>query len=368
MSFNVTFFTDTYHPTINGVTYTIDRWAKRWNRSFGSTQIVYPKHPEYTPSDHEFPVPSVGFPWYESYRIGAPLIPRGLHDPDIVHLHSLYTVGIGGGLLSKLTGTPLVATYHTPINEYSDYLISNDTVSKGFTTLLRLQERFALGLVDHVITPSEHTKDYLDDVIGTGTPVDVISNGVDTETFRPEGRNAFRDRYNLSGTIIGYTGRQGFEKQLEKIIYAAEEMQYDVTVVFGGDGPAREQLEAIASEADVSVEFLGFLPRNQLPEFYSALDVFAFPSPIETEGIVAMESMSCGTPVVGINSGALTETIHHGDTGYLYEPHAITEFADYLDLAVEQYPTLREECLNLRAEFDIDASLRKVTEIYEQLT
>ncbi len=69
----------------------------------------------------------------------------------------------------------------------------------------------------------------------------------------------------------------------------------------------------------MDVRFLGFLERDELAAFYSALDVFAFPSPVETQGLVALEANACGTPVVGANAGALSNTIVAGETGYHFE-------------------------------------------------
>jgi len=95
--------------------------------------------------------------------------------------------------------------------------------------------------------------------------------------------------------------------------------ELDVGVVLAGDGPARADLQARAADRE-NVRFLGFLDREELATFYSTLDVFAFPSPVETQGLVALESIACGTPVVAVDSGALSESIDDGTSGYHYQP------------------------------------------------
>jgi len=363
----VAVFTDTYHATINGAASTVSSWANHWNRSHGTMQVVYPRHPDYTPAAHEYPVPSVPFPMYESYRMGVPWVPGPVRDADVVHLHSLYSVGIGGGIFATLSDRPLVATYHTPINEYTDYVIESGTGSGLLARALRVYERFMLNRVDRVIAPSAHTERYLREVIGTTTSISVISNGIDTALFHPGDGEAFRDRYDLSGPVIGYTGRHGYEKHLEDILQVAERLDDSVTIVFGGDGPAREELETAASQTDAEIRFLGFLPREQLPGFYAALDAFAFPSPVETEGIVAMESIACGTPVVGVEAGALQETIAHGQTGYLYDPGGLDQFARYLARAIENSQALRAQCLEARPALSVTHSIERIEELYRDL-
>lgn len=367
MTLSVASFTDTYHATINGVTYTLDNWAEKWNSNFGSMKIVYPSHPDYTPKPHEFPAFSVPFPQYESYRASLPWIPREVWDPDIVHIHSFFTLGASGIALAKATDSPLVATYHTPINEYSEYIFSWPPAANGLSTILRQQEKLLLKLVDLIIVPSEDARSYLNQTIVTQTPIEVISNGVNTDLFSPRDGVQFREQHNLTGPLVGYTGRHGHEKELQSLLLAAEKLDIDVTVVIAGDGPAREELESLAEDISIEVKFLGFLPREELPKFYSAIDVFGFPSPIETEGIVAMEAIACGTPVVATDTGALSQTVTPGETGYLYSHGSVDEFESYLTQVLESPSRLREGCLSNRDKFSIKESLRKVERQYKNL-
>lgn len=366
MQVQVAVFTDTYLPTVNGVTYTINTWAENWNGEYGRMDVVYPGTDEYQPASYEHPVPSLPFPFYEGYRMSVPWVPSAVRTADVVHVHSLAALGLAGDLLGKTNSLPVVASYHTPLNEYTEYLVGETRLAAPARSLIRLQERIALGLVDHVVVPSDDTRTYLQEVLGTNTPISVISNGVDVSFFTrvpdPQFEWAAEAR-----PVIGYTGRHGHEKRLELILQAAARMEGSPKVVLAGDGPARDELESLAAGLDVDVEFLGFLPRDRLPAFYSSLDVFAFPSPIETEGLVAMEAIACGTPVVGADAGAIPETVRKGQSGYLFPPGDTQTFADQLDRALENRRSLSDGAFAMRDQLSLDTTLADLESLYTGL-
>jgi glycosyltransferase involved in cell wall biosynthesis len=166
---------------------------------------------------------------------------------------------------------------------------------------------------------------------------------------------------------VGYTGRHGYEKQLHCIVEAVDGMDRDVTLVFGGDGPARADLEATAAEADVDVRFLGFLDRDLLPGFYATLDVFAFPSPVETQGLVALEANASGTPVAGVDAGALADTIDDGENGYKAPAGDVEAFRAAIARTLEERHQLCESCLARREETSADAAVDKLQSVYDDV-
>ncbi|WP_435077076.1 glycosyltransferase [Halococcus sp. AFM35] len=361
---HVAAFTDTYLPTVNGVTYTIRTWRKRWQNRGGRMDVVYPGADAHDPAPGEHPVRSLPFPFYENFHIGAPSVPSAVEDADIVHAHTPFGVGLGGLRLARDIDRPLVASYHTPTSEYAGYLAEGwllDAVARAGNAY----ERWFLGRTDHVIAPSETARAALERR-GVG-PVSVVPNGVDTDRFVPTDATEFRARHDLpaegTGPLVGYTGRHGFEKRLTDLVAAADGM--DATFVLGGDGPARKTLQEEAAERDADVRFLGFLDREELGEFYSALDVFAFPSPVETQGLVALEAMACGTPVVGVNSGALTETIDDGKTGYHYEPGDIAGFRDALGRSLAERDGLSSTCRSRREAMSVEHSVDALAAVYD---
>jgi len=101
--------------------------------------VVYPHADGHAPGPHEHPVRSVAFPWYQGYRLGAPKIPDALGEVDVVHAHTPYALGLGAMRLARRADAPLVASYHTPTDEYADYLAPGPRTASG---LGRISRRF----------------------------------------------------------------------------------------------------------------------------------------------------------------------------------------------------------------------------------
>lgn len=362
MAPHVAAFTDTYLPTVNGVTYTIRAWRECWHARGERMDVVYPRAAEYDPEIGEYPVFSLPFPFYDDFRVGPPSIPDAVENADIIHAHTPFGVGLGGLRAARKSDAPLVASYHTPTAEYAGYLAEGwlrDAVAHAGNAY----ERWFLGRADHVVAPSAVARDELE---SRGiSPVSVVPNGVDTDRFAPTDPADFRARYDLptDRPLVGYTGRHGFEKHLSEFVRAADGM--DVTVVLGGDGPARKTLEETVTDLDADVRFLGFLAREELPAFYSALDIFGFPSPVETQGLVALEAMACGTPVVGVDSGALTETIDDSETGYHYEEGNIRGFRAALRRALSECDRLSANCLEARESMGVAHAVEALSSVYD---
>ena len=362
----VAVFTDTYLPTVNGVTYTVNTWRDSWADRGGRMPVVYPADGEYEPGDAEYPVPSVPFPFYQGFRFGWPEIPDPVADadPDVVHTHTPFTLGLAARRLAADRGVPLVASYHTPAREYASYI--SDAFAGGLRRAADRYERWFFGAADAVVVP---TATAAEQVRAGGTDVHVVSNGVDTDRFGPaddEAVAAFRRRYDLpDGPLVGYTGRHGYEKRIGDLLSAT--VGVDAGVVVAGDGPARPELQRRAAARD-DVVFLGFLDREELPTFYSALDAFAFPSPVETQGLVALEAIACGTPVVAVDGGALSETVTDGETGYHYRPGDLEGFRATLRRTLAESAALSVQCLERRDSLGVGRSIERLRAVYESVT
>ena len=362
-------FTDTYLPTVNGVTYTIRTWRERWRDRGGRMDVVYPGAADYVPDAGERPVTSFGFPFYAGYRYALPAVPQAVRDVDVVHVHTPFTLGLAGLRLARAEDLPLVASYHTPTGEYSDYLAPRP-VSSLVRGVSEYWERTFFDRADVVLVPSDVTRAHVTERVGLSARVETLPNGVDVDRFRPVETAGFRARHGLDALdsdrpLVGYTGRHGHEKRLETILEAAADLE--ATVVMAGDGPARPALERLADERDVDTRFLGFLERDELPAFYASLDVFAFPSPVETQGIVALEAMACGTPVVAAAAGALTETVEDGVTGFHFDPGDVEGFRDAIRRALAEGDRLREACLDRRETTSVSHAVDRLAEVYASL-
>ena len=370
---SVAAFTDTYLPTVNGVTYTVSTWRDRWLDRGGRMDVVFPEAPSYDPDRGagEHPTRSFGFPFYEGFRFGLPGVPDSVRrpEPEVVHAHTPFGLGLSALYLARRIDAPLVASYHTPTAEYADYL-ARGPVASVVEGSARRYERWFMNRADVVVAPSEPAREHLRE-IGVDSPVRIVPNGVDAAFFSPAGDDAvaaFRERHDLpDGPLVGYTGRHGFEKELEAIPPAVAAAETDATLVFGGEGPAREAVAAAADDHGVDTRFLGFLDREELPTFYSALDAFLFPSPVETQGLVALEATACGTPVVGVDAGALADTVDDGHNGLHFPPGDTAAFADAVDRALANRERLRRNCLDDRSVASADHAVDVLADVYDDV-
>ena len=402
-------FTDTYLPTVNGVTYAVRAWRDEYHDRDGRMHVVYPDG-DRPPERAEHPVESVPFPFYDGFRVGVPDVPPAVRATDVVHAHTPFTLGLSGLAHARREGVPFVASYHTPTREYADYVDPAalvETAAPGpldeFDPAGTLSDLDPTGVVDDlggsdapgvdlpfdpadaalggaadqyervfyeradaVVVPSETARGRLPTGVSPERVV-VIGNGVDLDHFRPVDPTGFVERHDLpDGPLVGYTGRHGHEKDLDVLVDAAAHL--DATVVLGGDGPARDHLAKRASEVDGDVRFLGFLDRQELPALYAALSAFVLPSPVETQGLVALEANACGTPAVGADAGALVDTVDAGETGYRFDPGDPAALATAVRRVLAERDHLRDRCLGRRGETGVGRAVDRLLALYRTLT
>ncbi|PKP59870.1 MAG: hypothetical protein CVT88_04395 [Candidatus Altiarchaeales archaeon HGW-Altiarchaeales-1] len=333
------FFTDTYFPQVNGVTYTIDLWKNELAKIYGRENIFvfYPKS-EYKGSSNEISLPSIKFPLYEGYKISLPSAKLLNLNLDIVHIHGLYSSAVFGISAAKQL-----------------------KISGILQKSLMKWEKFVLKSCDLITVPSNVIAEYLKEQ-GIEN-VKVISNGIDINLFKEnvERRNFQK---NKNERCIGYCGRIGLEKHLEDLIYLAK--NFDGEILIAGEGPAKKYYEKLANKTSNNIKFLGKIPHEELPKFYSELDFLIFPSVVETQGLVALESMACGTPVIGADALALKETIIDGKTGYLYKPGDIDELKIKLEIAYKNREILAGNCVEGAKKHSVENTVKELRKIYEE--
>ena len=362
---SVASFSDTYLPTLNGVTYTLATWKKWWDIRGGEMHVIYPKS-KYDPQQKEWPVSSIPFPFYPGYRLAFPFNPAPPKNMDVVHTHTPFSLGLAGQRMAKKYNLPLVASYHTPLSKYVGYISASPLISRSLSKTSNHWESRFLNRADLILVHSENALKDLRE-IGVTSPITLLKNGIDTSLFKPVNAESFLTDHGLNSdqTIIGYTGRHGYEKNIHELIQLASSI--DATILIGGDGPDRKNLESQANKFDANVLFLGRLPREDLPAFYSALDLFIFPSPVETQGIVALESIACGTPVVAANQGALLETVIEGVTGTHYQSGSPSSLIEKTLDSLSNRKNLCKNCISHRDSISIDATIDQLSQLYQSL-
>jgi glycosyltransferase involved in cell wall biosynthesis len=286
------FFSDSYFPGIDGVTYTLESWKERLEERGHEVYIIYPESDDYEPREREIPVRSVPNPFYPGYNIP---LPSSLDFPelDIVHCHTPTPLGWAGKLYSITNNVPTVYTHHTPIEQYFDQNMPDRIAGVLGKLYVPLEERF-LSSFDKVITNTEEGRRDIETV--------KLDAGVDMRFFQPV-------KTEEEETVIGYSGRASSEKNLDKVIEMSKKIETKLIIV--GEGPAREKVEADAPE---NVKFRDFMDREKLPEYYSRLDVFVTASTGDTLGLSPLEANACGTPVVAPHTHPFDKTV--GGMGY----------------------------------------------------
>jgi len=261
---------------------------------------------------------------------------------DLIHSH-YWLSAAAGDVLRNRWGVPHLAMFHTLAE-----VKLRARVSEREPEQRREAERRLVHLVDRIVVATEHERRLLRQLYRVPeTKVSVIPLGVDRDRFQPRPRAAgtvaaVRQRLSLAAEerLVLAVGRLEPLKGFDILIRALGEMTQRGQVrlaIVGGDERAeaeRHRLAAVASELGVTdrVSLAGSIPHEQLAGWYNAADVVAVPSFYESFGLVAVEALASGVPVVASRVGGLTSTVRDGRTGYLVPWRCPGPFAEKLDL------------------------------------
>jgi D-inositol-3-phosphate glycosyltransferase len=240
-------------------------------------------------------------------------------------------------------------------------------------------ERSVVAGADRVICATEGEARMLTDLYRARRElISVIPCGVDTEHFRPLDKTQSRRRLGLEADepVVLFIGRIEPLKGIDVLLQAASHIEgrFRVLVVGGDekDGRRKRELMRLARELGVAerVSFREAAAHDELPYYYSAADVCAVPSYYESFGLVAVEAMACGTPVVASRVGGLKETVQDGRTGYLVPWRCPEPFAERLDLLLTNEPLRRSLGREARARaegFQWASVAEQVEDVYHEL-
>jgi len=264
-------------------------------------------------------VPAMPLPLYPELKLALPrpAVSEAIDEfqPDLIHVVNPAVLGLGGIWLAKSKDIPLVASYHTHLPKYLEHYGLGMLEPLLWEMLKAAHNQALLNLC----TSTAMVQELSDKGI---QHTDLWQRGVDTELFRPELRNpTMRERllggHEDRGGILLYVGRLSAEKQIERIRPVLEALP-DARLALVGDGPHRQQLEKHFD--GTATTFVGYLAGDELASAYASGDAFLFPSSTETLGLVLLEAMAAGCPVVGANRGGIPDIITDGTNGCLYEP------------------------------------------------
>lgn len=255
---------------------------------------------------------------------------------QLVHSH-YWLSGWAGRRAAATWGVPHVSTFHTLAE-----LKVRAKAGEMESPLRSEVERELMSASQLIIASSPHEREAM--VRLYGAPADriaVVPCGVDLDLFRPLEAGEARERLGLNGEkVIVYAGRIEPIKGLELLLRSAAimESQHPIKLlVVGGDVAGNGEvtrLKCLAAELGIEdmTEFVGTVDHQLLPLYYNAADVCVVPSYYESFGLVALEALACGTPVVASRVGGLPSVVQHGRTGYLMSRRCPEAFADSLEM------------------------------------
>jgi len=261
---------------------------------------------------------------------------------DVLHSH-YWLSGAAAVLLAKRWAIPHVTMFHT-LARLKQLAHPNEAEPQQRLDM----EQHIIQSVDRVIAATAEEATHISHVCNIPPErVATIPCGVDLDLFVPLGRHLARTQLGLDlhQPVLLFAGRLDPFKGPDILLQAAAMMEQDAQIVIVGGKPGADkdlrQLESLASELHISsrVQFFGAQPQTMLPLFYSAADATVVPSYHESFGLVAVESLACGTPVVATRSGGLMTVVRHDETGFLV-PRCPGHFAARLDMLIRD-STLR---------------------------
>lgn len=327
--------TETFLPSVDGVVTRLRHAVERFTDLGHEVMVVAP---DLGVTEHHgarvVGIRPVTLPFYKHRRFTLPSpnvdgIIRGFH-PDVVHAAQPLLLASSGAYAAKRQRIPLVASYHTHLPRYLDLYRAWSWGKRPVWWQIKRNH----ALADVNLATSETMKQELTEQ-GIHN-LHVVRRGVDTDTFHPRfASRQMRERLTQGHPekkLLVFVGRLAAEKEIHRLRPLMNRRD-DVALAIVGDGPFRGELEQMF--AGTSTVFPGFMEGEELASAFASADAFVFPSVTETLGLVILEGMASGLPVVAARSGPTLEQVTDGENGLLFDSgdeasldHAIHRLAD----------------------------------------
>lgn len=359
----IAIITDTYLPAINGAVTSIEVFRRELLREGHQVFVLAPRFYE----DEEsavgvFRVASVAFPFplMREQRIVLPgsrffRILKKL-DVDILHSQVPSMAGVYALIAGARFGIPHIHTYHTHWMEYTHYMPIPTVLAQRAVQWI---SQHYCGRCQLVISPSDGMRRALIEM-GVDCPIRVLPTGIDLEAATAvKTPGQLRERYPLPSSerlrgkrILAYVGRVGREKNLRFLVRTVSkllERRNDIHFLLVGDGPDHADLDAEVQAASLGdhITMTGFIDHRDIPGVFAMADVFVTSSLTETQGLVLLEAMAVGTPVVALQAMGVSDLLGDGHGGVMCE-HDESAYAAEIERLLDDrayYTRKRSEAL-----------------------
>ena len=379
------FFTDLYLPLVCGAQTAIDSFRKGLEQMGHEVFVYAPYTPGYKDArTRVFRLKSIRVIKKPEIRLALPSVQEGnLRDLmsfqlDIVHAESPFSLGILGKIISKRQHIPIVYRHNTNWQELAKcYLLKEQVI---FPRLARFFSAWFSNISNAIIAPS-HKIETLLHSYGIKRPIYILPTGIDLGAFDRSKGSAIpalglRERYQISPgmKLLLFVGRMSKEKNIDFLIEAFSEIsrtRNDIAFMLVGDGPHLEGLQCLVRRKELErITFAGCIPHEELCAYYWAADLFLFASLADTQGIVILEAMASGLPIVALRDDAFEGMVVDNKNGFLVQEVSPVVFARKVLEILDDgclHKQFSDGSYELAREFSCEKQTRELLSIYEQL-
>jgi 1,2-diacylglycerol 3-alpha-glucosyltransferase len=371
---NIGFFTDSYFPTVNGVSASVDFTYRNLVKRGNKVYLVIPKVKNCKNEKDTLAIFSAvvnrAFNYYFALftpRVFYKLLKKDL---DIIHGHAAGPVSLMGLILARIKKVPYVYTYHTMMSDYAHYVPLGILRPKTIDKIVKV----SCNKCDYIIAPSDKIKNDLLS-LGIRKPIEVIPTGVDVEKFKISQKDFLRKKFNLKEDekILLHVGRLGKEKSVDFLLYAFKIILKNdpkAHLIIVGYGPESDNLKQLSQSLGIqeNVHFTGLIDPKEIPLAYNGADLFVFSSQTETQGLVVLEAMASELAIVAVNDEALLETLENNVDGVMVEKNEEKFAAEVLRLLKDDAVRKRlGESARKKAIAISKGSIDKLERVYKDL-
>jgi glycosyltransferase involved in cell wall biosynthesis len=326
---NICMMTNTYLPHVGGVARSTSTFAEQYRRLKHKVLVVAPEY-EGPPLSRRAAalverVSAIQHFNGSDFSVRLPLA-AGLSErldafqADVIHAHHPFLLGDTALRVGANKNVPVIFTHHTRYEDYTHYVPFDSPTLKEIA--INLSTEFA-NLCDGVIAPSESIARLIKKR-GVKVPIAVVPTGIDVRAFAAGKGGRFRRKCRIPATafVVGHVGRLAPEKNLGYLTRAVAlflKATPSARFLVVGGGPSEDEMRKICADSGVGAQLIlaGKHTGRRLHDAYCAMDVFAFASFSETQGMVLAEAMAAGLPAVALNASGVREVVRHGANGFL---------------------------------------------------
>ncbi len=383
---NIAFFTDTYHPYMSGVAYSIDLFKDELERAGHQVFIFAPllkdkngRVPEDPPRVYR--IESLKQDVFSEFTMTLPNLPPIFRDfrrlkIDMVHSHTPFYMGMYASIVALFYNLPVVHTYHTLYEKYTGHSLFKGwyRADQAVMNLAKDVSVFYSKRCDSLIAPSEKIKKILQDY-GIKNDIAVIPTGIELGQFRDIDKDSFRKRFNIGidKKVLLYLGRVAPPKNplflvdmLKKVI---EKNSDDVVLAIVGTGPSEDELKKKFEKAGLSdkVVWCGQVRKDYVPYCYAGSDIFVFPSKTDTQSLVLLEAAASGLPIVMLRDEGLTPVVKDLENGFDIPNDDVDLFAEKIFTLLHDdilYDKMSAKSVENASQFSIKNQVQRLLDFY----